>query len=223
MTGLYDYTTVTLFADEIVNHIGEKNFYTDKNFKYLNAPSNYLLNDPETFIHFIKSYFEILGTPKNIHIIPRNNVEVVLGMYVNMPHDIYVSINNKMNDCWRRFTIIKELCSAYVGHYQDENNASGWITNEMFKTSIEYVGSVEDAFEGKMKYVNNNGLDEGDFDSETFSILLATELMIPRPFRDRTQEMIRQVENNHLTLNDVAKSLLIPESVLRLHIKNGYL
>jgi len=218
MAGLYDYTAVTLFADEIVNNIGKENFYTNKNSKHLNAPSNYLLNDTETFILFIKRYFDILGTPKTIHIIPRKNVEVILGMYVNMPNDIYVCINDKMNDCWRRFTIIKELCSAYVGHYQDEAKE-----HKMFKTNSEYVGSVEDAFEGKVKYVNKEGLDEGDIDSETFSILLATELMIPRPYRNITENMIKKVADNVLTLNDVAKSLLIPESVLRLHVKNGYL
>jgi hypothetical protein len=49
-------------------------------------------------------------------------------------------------------------------------------------------------------------------DSETFSILLATELMIPVETRGITDSLI----SSKIPLNDVAKSLMVPEFILKL-------
>ena len=133
------------------------------------------------------------------------------GMYIDLSGHIYINLQESMNECWRRFTIIKELCSAYVGHYQ-----SDIIDNTIYECETEYVSGIEEAFERKVNYVNSDGLEDGDIDSETFAILIATELLIPRPYREITRSLLKKVDNEELTLNDVAKSLLIPESVLKL-------
>ena len=214
----YNYDRVRLYASQMVDHIGLENLYTKENHKYPNAPANYFLGNYELLIHFLKNHLEEIGTPKKIHIIDRRNVEHLIGMYANMPENIYINLGEKLNECWRRFTIIKEICSAYVGHYQNEIR-----NNIIYEGETNYIRSVEEAFWNKVTYINEEGLREGDLDSETFAILLATELMVPASYKEITKAYIKQVDEGKLALNDVAKSLLMPESVLKFYRLKGLL
>jgi hypothetical protein len=208
----YDYNRVKEIADEIIEKIGVEHLYTDVNFKYENAPKNFLVKDTEVFIYFMKDHLEKIGTPKQIHIIDCEHVNRIYGAYVKMAENIYIVFIHPISDCWKRFTTIKELCSCYIGHYQDDV-----INNTIYENEQDYLKGAEEAFWNKVTYVNSEGLKEGDIDSETFAIMVASEIMISKPYREITERLIAQIKDESIKLNDVAKSLLIPESVLKFY------
>jgi len=214
----YTYDRIKEFAEIITEKIGFDKLYTTTNEKYPKAHPNYILRDPVLLIDMLIDHFNELDIAKEIYDIERKNITSFSGVYVNRPEYIYINIFVDSSDCWQRFTKVKECCSAFVGHYQSEI-----IKNTIYEGEEDYATSIEEAFDRKINYVNNDGLEEGDIDCETFAILLATELMIPLRYRYITQDLLTQVGNSHITLNDVAKSLMIPETVLRLFKNKGKL
>jgi len=190
---------------------------------FLNLMANYTYDRIKEFAEIIteKIGFDKLYTTTNEKY-PKAHPNYILRdpvLLIDMLIDhFYINIFVDSSDCWQRFTKVKECCSAFVGHYQSEI-----IKNTIYEGEEDYATSIEEAFDRKINYVNNDGLEEGDIDCETFAILLATELMIPLRYRYITQDLLTQVGNSHITLNDVAKSLMIPETVLRLFKNKGKL
>ncbi len=204
MNGMYNFAMVRIIAKDMVNQIGEDVIYTDTNIYHPNAPENYLLKTIATVARFIKKYLNASTDTKNLYIIEDNEVgENIYGLYVRHKDNCYIKINANLNNCWRRFATMKELCSLYVDHYEKTNG---------MKKYDDYLDSLTNAFEQKDDFINNDNLDTGDLDSETFSILLATELMIPIHKRAITKELFEQI-GNPIKMNDIAKSLVIPEEL----------
>jgi len=209
---IYDYNRVLEFVDIITNQLGIRNLYTVTNKKYPTAHQNHLLSDPELLIKALIKHFEDLNISKEVHLIERKNIHCFYGAYINDPDYIYINIITEVSECWQRFTIVKEFCSAFVGHYQSEI-----IKNTIYEGEEDYAKSIEEAFNRRINQINTDGLQDGDIDCETFAILMAAELMIPKKHRDLTKQLIRKVgrETAESTLNDVAKSLMVPEIVLK--------
>jgi hypothetical protein len=207
---IYDYDRIVEYVDIITNQLNIHNLYTVTNLKYPTAHHNYLLDDPDVLLDALIEYFEGKNISKEIHLIERENINSFLGVYLNNADYIYINIIKESSDCWQRFTKVKEFCSAFAGHYQSET-----LRNTIYEGEEDYAKSIEEAFKRKTSTINSDGLLAGDIDCETFAILLAIELMIPRDRRNITKRLIEKVENNETTLNDVAKSLMIPEAVLR--------
>lgn len=214
----YDYSRIEKFAQDITEKIGLEVLYTTKNLNYPNAHVNHLLIDPLLLINVLRQHLREIGAPKDIYIIYREGISAYSGFYTNFPENIYINVIED-KECWKRFTLIKEICSALVGHYQKEI-----VENTVFHYNgeLDAVASVEDAFNQKEKYINNYKLEDGDIDYETFAIILATELMIPKSYRHVTKELLDKVDNGEITLEDVAISLMIPRVVLESYIAKGY-
>ena len=214
--GQYNFISVKLFANEIVKRIGIENLYTDnQNNTYVDAPSLTRLDKVDSVIKFAKEYLSSIGESDVIYVIEDKLIDSNShGLYVNKNNINYIKINGNLNECWKRFAKLKEVCSMYVGHY-DKNSSMKKYNN--------YLDSIKNAFDEKKKLLKNANIDEGDYDSETFAILLAAELMIPIHKRNEIELHIEKIGINHITLNDIAKSLLMPEFILKLYIDNGLL
>lgn len=207
--GIYDLTMVRIIAKDIVNKIGVDNLYTDINTLHPNAPTNFWLYRISAIAGFIKNYLTTATNTKKLYIIEDPKVgENIYGLYVRHGSSCYIKINANLNPCWKRFATLKELCSLYIDHYDQSST---------MKKYDNYLDSLNNAFTQKADLTKNPNLDTGDLDSETFSILLATELMIPMHKRDITRELFSQIGTTPITMNDVAKSLIIPEFILDLY------
>jgi len=204
-SGNYDFLAVRMLAKDIVDNIGVSTFYSTENKTYLNAPKCSLLRRVDGFEEYVLKCFSNSGDPIHIHNLRYDMGAGLSGMYIRKLQEHYIFINSKINLCWNRFARLKELCSVYVDHYQFTN------------TPTDFLSSLDNAYFQK-DFINGMGnLDEGDLDSETFAILLASELMIPIHERDLIGGYFEQIENKTLTFNDLAKSLLMPEYILRLY------
>jgi len=210
----YDYALVRDFTDQITESIGIERLYTDSNLLYPDALYNYSLSDYKVLIEFLQEELQQRGTPKTIHFLFVSSLSHLQGLYANLNENIYIVVNDKLDVRWQQFTIVKEICSAYVDHYQDEI-----LKNTIYEDS-DFLGSIEDAYKNIVAGTIQDGLKEGDLDSERFSVLLATELMIPQTYRYLTNNYLTQVDDQELTLNEVAKSLVIPELILKLYMSN---
>lgn len=209
MEGSYNFAMVRIMAKDLVDKIGQDVLYTDQNRTYPTAPSNFLLNRINHVGEYIKGYLCKTTSTKEVYVINDLGVgENILGMYVHHQNSCYIKINGNLNVCWNRFALLKELCSLYVDHYD--------TTSKMLKFD-NYLDSIKNAFDQKDNLISNPNLDKGDLDSETFSILLATELMIPIHKREITKDLISKIGSGGITMNDIAKSLLIPEYILKLY------
>ncbi|MGY3212495.1 hypothetical protein [Mucilaginibacter sp. HD30] len=211
----YDKQLVLSYAEEITQGIGLTKLYTDVNPHYKNAPYNFHLGDYYALGEFVIRHFEELGVKKSIHVVRRSEVNHINGLYLNMGANIYIMINDKMNLCWTRFTIISELCATYVDHYQNEI-----IENTIYQENEDIIQGIEDTIAHQLKFANRDGLRDGDLDKTTFAMLLAMELMIPRHYRYITDEYLSKVKEGSMQLYDVATSLLIPEFILKLYVEN---
>jgi hypothetical protein len=208
---IYTHDRILEYVDIITNKLNIQDLYTVTNLKYPNADHNYLLNDPDVLLLALIKHFEAQNISKEIHLIERENIGSFLGVYLlNHADYIYINIIKESSDCWQRFTKVKEFCSAFVGHYQSEA-----LKNNIYEGEEDYAKSIEEAFKRKISSINTDGLQAGDMDCETFAIILAIELMIPKPHRHLTENLLKKVEQGETTLNDVAKSLMIPEAVLK--------
>lgn len=205
-TSNYGYITLRLFVKDIVSNIGFSNLYTNHNKSYPNAPAGFHLFNLDNVMKWVKASNPIIS---NIYIIEDERMdESIFGIYINKGSNVYITINGNLNSCWRRFATLKELCSLYVDH----NDVSGKM-----KKYQNYLDSVGNAFTQKANLLKEDKFsDSTDMDSETFSILLATELMLPYNHRDLLKQQFLEFENGQLKMNDIAKSLLIPEFILNL-------
>lgn len=215
----YDYKRVLSFTDEIIQGIGINKLYTDINPVYKNAPFNYCLGDYSLLMHFVIENFEKKHVSKSIYLIERRNLPSFQGLYLNMHENIYININDELNEEWKRFIIIKALCSAFAEHYQDSI-----IQNTIYATDADSPNNSDfpNLILQKLDNINTDGLVNDDLDSETFSTFLTIELMIPRPYRKLTIDYLQQVAKGLLTLREVAESLVIPEVLLNFYWKLNY-
>lgn len=197
-------------AKEIVNAIGADQFYGEINDKYPNAPKCKILKRVQNVENFLMGYFNKLGESIELHNLKFDMGAGICGMYVKKGNLHYIMINKRLNVCWNRFTRLKELCSMYVGHYQDDD-----ITGDI-------ITSLDNA-DLQKHYINNEKtkLEEGDLESDTFAILLACELMIPIDGRRQILDYFQRIEKGELTFNDLAKALLMPEYFLKLYYERG--
>ena len=232
MSQKYTYQTVLQYANNIVSEIGVENLYTLQNQKFPSAPLNYLIKSPKLIIPVIKNRLKQLETPKTIHLLKAIDINAIEGLYADIHHNLYIVYSDKLSESWQRFTIVKELCSAYTAHYQDKDIKQevrqyipkvDYSDNAKYERDEDFEASIEAAYWHKVNYVNKDFLYPGDLDSETFAILLATEIMICRQNRNITEDLMKKQLDGEVTLNDIAKSLMIPETILRIHMAKGYL
>lgn len=214
--GLYNFTMAKLMAKNIAEEIGIENLYTEKiNPLYPDAPKLSRLDKVDKIISFVKEYLSKTGKGDVIYVIEDKSIDSHShGLYVNLSNYNYIKINGNLNECWKRFARLKESCSLYIGHYDDCSS---------MKKYNNYIDSMKNAFDEKGKFISNQPLDEGDYDSETFAIILAIELMIPIHKRTEIESVIEKMNISAVKLNDIAKSLLIPEFALKLYVDKGLL
>jgi hypothetical protein len=209
MKGLYNHQMVRLMAQEIVNQIGVDRLYTNINTHHPGAPKNYMINKVDLIGDFVLKMYKDLGQPISLMVMTDEKLgENIFGLFVQRGNQNYILINENLNNCWNRFTKLKEFCSLYVDHYDKESRLTKYDN---------YLDSLRNAFEQKSKLLGKTNLDDGDLDSETFSILLAIELMIPLHKREITNALFAKFEESKITMNDIAKSLMMPEFVLKLY------
>lgn len=207
----YNFTIVRMMAKDIADKIGVENLYSEKNTRYPKAPANFHLSNINNIILFIKNYLNATGNTKQLIIIEDKQVgENIFGLYVHYNDTAYIKLNSQLNYCWNRFATLKELCSLYVDHYDKD-----------VMRYTNYLDSLKNAFNQKEIFLTQSVDLDSDLDSETFSILLAIELMIPKHKRDITKSLLNEVPNKKITMNDIAKSLLIPEFILQLYADKG--
>lgn len=215
-TSSYDFMSLRLMAKHIVDCIDPEKLYTNINPKYPNAPKCHFFNEPETFTQFIIDEYKKADIHLEITIIEdRAMAEQIHGIFKQQGKKCTIIINGKLNNCWKRFTTIKELCSLYVFMDMSSENIG--------RRYDDYTKSLENAYKQKETLLKNPFKEDNDLDSETYSILLATELMLPIYQRERVVQLISDVASQKITLNDVAKSLLIPEFMLDLYLKKDLL
>lgn len=207
--GTYNLLTARVLAKDIVDKITPEIFYSTENLMYRTAPPCKLLRRVDGFEEYVLKCFDNSDERIEIHNLRYDMGAGIYGMYIRQSHFHYVLINSKINLCWNRFARLKELCSIYVDHYYNSNN------------STDYLSAIENAFSQKEFLNNIKGVDPGDLDSESFAILLATELMIPIYERETINNYFEKINRRELTYNDLAKSLLMPEHVLKLYHTSG--
>lgn len=214
----YNRSQIDSYADKIVEGVGSNKLYTYSESEDESHLSNYVLTDIDILARFIIEKISKRGGPKEIIVLENNQAKVISGLYANFSDRIYIVVDSNMENSWRRFVTIKELCRAYVDHYQDEiiRNTIYAADDEQDNQSMSLVNQIVRAWE----HPNLDGIHDGDIDSETFSVLLAIEIMVPRNHRKLTDNYLKQVQLGKLTLSEVARSLIIPEFCLQLYAKN---
>ncbi|WP_462264681.1 hypothetical protein [Mucilaginibacter sp.] len=211
---MYELRTV---AKDIVEKIGYDNIYTNVNTIYPSAPQNLFLNKVEVVTNFVRQYMQKLDKPKDLVVKFDHHAKGnVYGFYINLnDKTCYIVLNPNLNSCWKRFALLKELCSVYINLY----DIKGYKTNKY----NNYTDSIENAFSKKGMFVSHKAFEDDDVDDETYSILLATELMIPINHRQVIKDLTAQIETGALTMSDIAKSLMMPEFILKQYIGYGLL
>ena len=220
----YSFESACLFAHDIATKID--NLYVVNNLLNNSSPHNYYLKSTSLFRDYVidcfkKSVIDSKLKYANLFVIGHDNLDTsILGIYIEHNNDVFIVVNNKANDCWRRFALIKELCSLYVN--QDTNKGTNGNISTIKKYN-SYVESLEKSLQMKHLYVKGL-LNNGDLEPDMFAILLATELMIPPLHRGFESNLFKRLKSNggDLTMNDIAKSLMIPEFVLNIHYEYFY-
>lgn len=196
-------------AAEIVAHIKPELLYSEGNTTYPLAPKALHLANTELIKNFILDTYAIREEEVELVMLKRDMGNSLLGLYQNVNGVHYIMINSAMNLCKTRFATVKELCSMYVDHYDTRNG---------FKRYDDYYNSLVNALEQKRVFIDKKvSLDDGDLDSELFSLLLTIELMIPATDRTRIFSLLDQIKDGTYTYNDIAKTLLIPEFILEIY------
>ena len=215
MAGLYDYNMIKLMSKDITDGIGAEKIYTNKpTSAYPNAPQNFRLDEVDIVFEFVLDRLRrTSGLDIQLYVIQDKFLRPdMYGLFVKQGLRNYILLNPSLNSCWQRFAMLKELCSLYIDHYDKDSKLTRYDN---------YLESLVNAFEQKKKLVANEKLDEGDFDSETFSILLATELLIASA-KQMPSNLFVEFETTKITLNDLAKSLMMPEFVLKLYYEKKW-
>lgn len=195
-------------------------FYKRNNIpgSLVEVPYNHYFHEPKLFESYCARMVSLSpmgeATGKKIYIIDDYNLGAsIMGGYVEIGNNYYIVINGKQNTCWKRFTLIKELCSLYV-------NQDARVPEMGLKTFDDYQKSLDISYDEMLKLKSRTAGE--DLESDTFAIILATELMIPPFYRMETSTLINRQKNSTITMNDIAKSLSMPEFILEKHIEAGF-
>lgn len=220
MTGSNPLLQLRLFAKELIDELGQEVAYLETNENYPNAPQCKHLDEWPLIVLLKERIASKYGKHLKINITydPATENMSVSGMYVYLPqyNRIVISINDKLNYCWKKFTVVKELCHIFFDSDFDANIVKGIA----FSKEDNYRHSLEKVFEETQKFkdFNFSSLDDYlDMGEEMFVALLVTELMIPIYEREAVLKLVSQI-GDKFTTNDIAKSLLVPEYILQKYI-----
>lgn len=161
------------------------------NSDYTDSPQTIYINETENQQDsFFAGYFQ-LKFDKNKHII---------------------ILNSTKNYCWKRFSLIKELCQIYLDHHAVSGDGV-----KVKDVTTDYMQCVDDAFKVPLQFESNDYLLGENYDNETSALLMALELMIP--FKHREQNTLKiyteLLLNEKIKMIDIATSLRIPEFILK--------
>ncbi len=213
---MYDLNLARILAFDIATKIPEIYKLNNAPNCLVDVPTNYYFHDISRFESFCKEALLASNPKANIHIIDDYYAEVsVIGAYYELGDDYNIIINPNKNTCWRRFALIKELCSLYTNHYHRERGT------ETLHRFDDYQKSLESSVHQK-NLIEKKNLDDSNLDSDTFAILLACEIMIPPKYRKYTNGLIDRVRSGEMTMNDVAQSLSMPEYILQKIVDMDY-
>ncbi|AUD02161.1 hypothetical protein [Spirosoma pollinicola] len=212
-----------LIVKDIVDIVGREKAYSTVNNIYTNAPAFKHLDEDVIIQELVDRISKKYGQGKVMKVIIMEDAGIedrsINGMYATYPHNnsIYIVINATMNYCWKKFTVLKELFHVYMD-FNDEISRNVKIVREH-----NYRISLEKVFEETIKFKDfdfSSLEDLYDMDEEMCIVLLATELIIPIYDREEVMKMVLQIGQQpvNLTVNDIAKSMLIPEYIFQKYI-----
>ena len=136
--------------------------------------------------------------------------------HLKIQGDIYqIVINPHQEEADKRFTKVKELASLYTNYYAAANGLTNIQRHQDYEESLKNSHS-------QRENIRDGSLDSDGFESDTFAILLATELMIPPMYRDFTSTLLDRVKKKEMSMNDIAQSLCMPEYMLQKLIYLNY-
>jgi len=213
---MYDLNLVRVLSHDIAKN--NESIFCLNNLEgcLTNVPLNHYLFDTNKLRKYCKDVIKGMNPKAIVHYIEDEDLEIsIVGGYLEAENDYHILVNPNHNTCWRRFALVKELCSLYTNHY-------GRVKGDwQMQTVDDYLVSLESSY-NQIGAILNNDLNTNDLDSDTFAILMATELMIPPFKRKLTNSLVDRYKKSELTLNDIAQSLSMPEQILQKHIEFGY-
>ncbi|WP_018345018.1 hypothetical protein [Cytophaga aurantiaca] len=154
---------------------------------------------------------------RKYHHFPTSNVYGILKVKRNTAEII---VNGKLNDCWTRFTICKELMQLYID--SQKGVQKGYNPCDI-KSQISDLVNIQD------KYIKNtynasfgNSLDPFSDESSTeFSaITMAIDIIFPFSHQEITTTAIMEIlDDGTVSYYDVAKVHKMPEFVIKAYHK----
>lgn len=154
---------------------------------------------------------------------------------------VFMSNSTSNNICWKRFTLVKEICHLFLEHEKDikndcaletaealsqqskflpnflPTNGKGDEIREIIKKIIEKKSKTsigdDDPFECLMDLTNPIGA------AETGAVVAAIEVMIPL----RNKEWIVAQMNNGMDISTLAEQLKVPKLMLEHRLKEWFI
>lgn len=117
--------------------------------------------------------------------------------------DIFYSIDQ--NHCWKRFIITKELCHIL---YDTPNSQHLTSTREQIGGLLTQI----------LAGLNELTLDDHAASSETATILMAIEILLPHSEREKVNKMI----SKGATARTIAETYKLPEQMVSYYLSPGY-
>lgn len=136
-----------------------------------------------------------------------------ISIHIEKPDRYEILIPEIFNCCHKRFALCKELCHILTDDKFSSSRNPFDQLNRALVTNKKVLGYKESEFEINPLFTGTELL------SEEFCFLLALEILIPIPQRDK---LIADVRVKGIKTYDVALSLRIPESLVIFFIQSNY-
>lgn len=155
------------------------------------------------------------------------------------PKEALIFISDTNNNCWKRFTVIKEISHLYLDHESNVNFDNALkVAQAVSRQAVflpDFLPDNGDAeFEAILKKVLEKEVKETIEDSateyvlshvnsvgaaETGAVVFAIEIMIPIALKDWIQQKL----NSNLSLDEIADELKVPKIMLEYRLNQWFI
>lgn len=123
-----------------------------------------------------------------------------------------IYVNDKLNECWQRFTICKELMQLYIDG-QAESEASIYAGNEIVKQIKDLVETQENLLNTSNSTFSNSPFTD-KVSSEMKAVAMAMDLIFPIRYRTHLSVIPELLSTQEIKAFDVASVFKMPEYVI---------
>lgn len=178
--------------------------------------------DPDKLLDIVLDYLKQTTDIKGIdvrkhHNFPSGNVYGVLKIDNNIAQ---ITVNGKLNDCWSRFTICKEILQLYIDTKCCIQNYPSSDIVQQINDLVEAQNRLVGTHINGASYFNEQEITEKAV-SEFTAIAMAIDIIFPF---SQKNGILSQIESlivaNEITLYDIAFILKMPEFVVTTYYKS---